>query len=359
MNKEQRPAAAVALLGVVALIVGAIWLMASSPAAASSTTSSEFWNEFDQSSGSITTINNPVMPTNFPDPFILSSKGIYYAYATNSATENLPTFQSTNLSTWANGPDALPQLPQWALSSRLLRLTWAPSVLQQGPDYILFYATADKANDLECISRVEGLSPLGPFADESTHPLLCQTALGGDIDPDVFVDRNGQKYLLWKSDGNCCGMRSELWSERLSGDGTTLIGPAVRLLIDDQAWEAGIVEGPSMVRNGSLYYLFFSGNDWSSAKYAVGYAVCSSPQGPCAEPVDHSLYSSDRETTGPGGEAFFTTFEGHLLMVYAAWSSNSPAQHGGGRSMHLDPITFVDGVPRIQGPTAGRVNIPT
>ncbi len=131
------------------------------------------------------------------------------------------------------------------------------------------------------------------------------------------------------------------------------------LLIGDKAWQAGVIEGPSMIQEGSLFYLFYSGNAWDTAHYAVGYAVCSSPQGPCAEPLDHSLYASNGPTVGPGGaRRFFTTFQGQLLMSYAAWWKGRVATDGGVRSMRLDPVTFVDGVPRITGPDSGPVNIP-
>ena len=269
-------------MGLVALVIGVILTAVDrSPSSGASTTSpSGFSTRSAQGLAASTTIDDPVIPANFPDPFILTVGANYYAYATNSPTENIPTYRSSDLKTWTPGPDVLPTLPRWAISSSFLRLTWAPSVLHHGSGYELFYAAGDKANDLECISRAEGPSPLGPYTDISTRPLVCQTSLGGDIDPNVFSGRGGQTYLLWKSDGNCCGKPTELWSQRLSAGGTSLVGRPVPLLVDDQAWQAGVIEGPSMIEKGSLFYLFYSGNAWDTASYAVGYAVCSSTSGP-------------------------------------------------------------------------------
>ncbi len=131
------------------------------------------------------------------------------------------------------------------------------------------------------------------------------------------------------------------------------------LLINDQSWQAGVIEGPSMIEEGSLFYLFYSGNPWDTANYSVGYAVCSTPQGPCAEPIDRSLYGSKGQTAGPGGARRFTTFDGQLLMSYAAWSRGRVAEDGGARSMRLDPVSFANGVPQIRGPDVGPVNVPS
>ena len=51
----------------------------------------------------------------------------------------------------------------------------------------------------------------------------------------------------------------------------------------DQGWEGGNVEAPDLVEANGRYLLFFSGNDWSSANYAVGAAQCATPLGPCSD----------------------------------------------------------------------------
>src|SRR5215212_7386071 len=51
---------------------------------------------------------NPVFNQDFPDPFVLSVNGTYYAYATNGVGRNIQTTQSNDLVHWQRGPDALP-----------------------------------------------------------------------------------------------------------------------------------------------------------------------------------------------------------------------------------------------------------
>jgi len=71
---------------------------------------------------------------------------------------------------------------------------------------VLYYAARDIAVGHQCLGRAVAASPAGPFIDRSSDPVVCQASLGGDIDPDVFRDSNGRVYLLWKNDGNCCGV---------------------------------------------------------------------------------------------------------------------------------------------------------
>src|SRR6185436_9009693 len=107
--------------------------------------------------------------------------------------------------------DAFPDLPSWVEPGR----TWAPSVMRDGDAYFLFYAAEERRTGYQCIGKARSTSPTGPFRDTRRGPIICQRGLGGSIDPYVFRDRDGTRYLLWKNDGNCCGHQVSLWSQRL------------------------------------------------------------------------------------------------------------------------------------------------
>ena len=103
---------------------------------------------------------NPVFDRDFPDPFVLPTEDGYYAYATNSGGRNIQVIYSPDLFTWERaGEDgnALPKLPAWAQSNA--SLTWAPSVLQRGDEYILYYVTRFKQAGRQCISYAVADSP--------------------------------------------------------------------------------------------------------------------------------------------------------------------------------------------------------
>ncbi|WP_237724853.1 glycoside hydrolase family 43 protein [Deinococcus alpinitundrae] len=222
------------------------------------------------------TFRYPVIAINFPDPFILRVGNTYYAYATNGGGSNVQYAESRDLVHWSEGKDALPTLPGWALPG----LTWAPEVVHLNGKYQLYYTTHDLASKRQCIGVAVSSSPAGPFEAVGNGPLVCQNQLGGSIDPSPFVDADGHAYLLWKNDGNCCGLPTWLYIQPLSRDGLQLTGQSTVLLQNDQPWEGRVIEAPTLHRQGRLYYLLYSGGAFDSDGYAVGYATSPQLTGP-------------------------------------------------------------------------------
>ncbi len=320
-------------------------------------------------------------PFDFPDPFILTVGSEYFGFATNSAAGNIQIIQSSNLANWVTVGDALPAEPAWATPG----YTWGPSVLQRGNTFVLYYATIDTATGLECISDAVATQPQGPYLDTSTAPLVCQTSLGGSIDPTPFVDTDGTPYLIWKSNG-AAGQPPTLWSEQLNPAGTALApGPRAALapgppaapaapeapgatpaptttttapgatpapatptalLTPGEAWQGGIIEGPAMVLSGTHYLLFYSGNNWNSANYAIGVADCSSPLGPCSEESTQPLLASQPAFSGPGGPAVFTDTQGQLWLAFHAWLPEAVG-YPHSRLLFLRPLSVTAGVPQV------------
>jgi beta-xylosidase len=293
--------------------------------------------------------DNPIYRPDFPDPFVLRAGDRYYAYSTNVGSVNVPMITSDDLVEWEFIGDALPALPDWAAIAA--SLTWAPGVLERDNGYVLYYTARYEAEGLQCISYAVSETPDGPFVDDSSEPFLCQLEMGGSIDPYPFVDSDGTPYLLWKNDGNCCGLPVKLWAQPLSEDGLSLEGSPAELIERDQAWERPLIENPAMWEHEGVYYLLYSGNWWESHEYAVGYAVCESVTGPCEKPQQEPILTFTPQVMGPGGEAFFTDVEGNLWLAYHAWTGPDVGYPGGARSLRIDPVTFEDGKPIIQGPT--------
>jgi beta-xylosidase len=191
-----------------------------------------------------------------------------------------------------------------------------------------------------------GAGAEGPFEDTSTGPLVCPTELGGAIDPSPFVAEDGRAYLLWKSDGNCCGVPTRIFSQPISDDGLQLTEPPREVLTSTLPWEAGVVEAPSMVEHDGVHYLFYSGNAWDTAEYAIGYATCDTPVGPCTKPLDHPWLGSSAAAGGPGGQELFIDPAGDLRMVFHAWLNGVVGYEAGSfRGLHTVGVDFRDGAP--------------
>jgi hypothetical protein len=323
--------------------------------------------------------DRPIFDGDFADPFALRTSDAIYLYATNTTTTkyapgaHIPAIVLTRDSGFEGKylGDALPTLPTWTVSG----YQWAPSVWAR-PDgtYVMYYSTP-ATNPLGClvnppaadcvhtpagprtafcISRATSSSPAGPFVDDSSSAFVCPVSSGGAIDPSVFVDANGTPWLLWKSDGDCCGLPTTIYSQQLSPDGLSVVGPPHRLIGASQAWEGGLVAGPSMIQQGDDYWLFYSANLWGSDNYGIGIAHCASVTGSCTKPLDHAWLSSSssggssggQSDPGPGGQEFFQV-GGLIWMVHHGLA---PGQTGNfaQRRLYVDLLAFPTGqLPRV------------
>jgi beta-xylosidase len=306
----------------------------------------------------------PVFSTNFPDPFILPAGNEFLAYATNpeGAEANVQMARSTNLLDWEfvrNGEalhDAMPDLPPWAREG----WTWAPEVTRHEGRYLLYFTAKERRSQLQCVGVAEAADPRGPFTSQATEPLVCQRETGGTIDPHMFRDADGQLYLYFKNDGNHPDFRrpTDIFVQRLAPDGLSLVGEPVALLRNDRDWEAHVIESPTMVRHGDSYILFFSANHfgWEEhqrlSPYAMGYARCQGPMGPCTDHPDNPiLYSyNNRQAgclSGPGHQAVFTV-GGRDFIVFHAHGARSGCRRGNlGRYMYIAPLLWQGGAPQI------------
>ncbi len=299
---------------------------------------------------------NPVLKTDFADPGVLKDGDTYYAYATNTVGRNVQVARSTDLVEWDVLTDAMPVLPDWTRPN----FTWAPEVMKIGDKYALYYTARDKASNRQCVGVATSDKPQGRFKDALGKPLVCQVEEGGTIDASPFQD--GEKlYLYYKNDGNCCAKPTYLYAQELAADGLSLIGEPTRLVQNDTAWEGPLVEAPTMWKHDDTYYLFFSGNRYDTPAYAIGYATCESPMGPCedaqANPIVESLLSKP-PVVGPGHQTIITDDDGETWLVYHAWEVSPAGLKTNRRFMWIDQVVWKDGKPVLQGPTTEPQPVP-
>jgi beta-xylosidase len=273
-----------------------------------------------------------------PDPFVLADGGRYLLYSTQVGLHNVPVATSPDLRKWSPPSDALPQLPAWAEWGR----TWAPGVTRRGDRYLLYFAAHHRASGRQCIGVATSTTADGPFVSAAPDPLVCQTVLGGSIDPHPFVNADGAAYLLWKADGNAIGQRSTLFAQGLGPNGLSLSGQPVPLLRSDAAWEQPLVENPALVAADRSYLLLYSGGWWESAGYAIGYATCATPLGPCTKAtVDQPLVASGGDQAGPGGATVVTGPASDQWLAYHAWAAGTIGYNSGGtRSLRFAALTW-------------------
>lgn len=278
----------------------------------------------------------PVFEQNFPDPFVLPTANGFIAYSTNDGP-NLPMATSTDLVHWRFVTDAagkkvdgMPALAPWAKAG----FTWAPEVMKIAGRYVLYYTANHRKMDLQCIGAAVADAPTGPFVDRAAQPLVCESELGGSIDASPFRDKDGKLYLYWKADGNRIRKATRLRGQQLGADGLSRVGSAVDLgLTDNDAWEQHVIEAPTMVRTPDGLALFYSGGffGWNGPEpqspYAMSYAMCSGPLGPCRDarttPLLHSYNEPGKAgcLSGPGHQAIFRGPGGGTFIAFHAWAA--------------------------------------
>jgi arabinan endo-1,5-alpha-L-arabinosidase len=280
----------------------------------------------------------------FPDPDIFKVDGTYYVYSTNAGGRTLPVATATAI----NGPwtvqaeEALPQLGAWASPG----FTWAPDVSRRADGkYLLYYTARNTAPARQCVGAALADSPRGPFVPVGTQPLVCPIEEGGAIDAASFVDDDGQRYLLYKNDGNAIGVLTTIWLQPVAADGVTFTGPRVGLVSNDGN-EGWLVEAPVLVKHESTYVLTYATGEYWNETYATRYATASSVRGPYTK-VDRPLLSTagfDGAVSGPGGADIIREAAGDHIVFHGVRND------GAYRALYVAELGWAGpGVPVVRG----------
>ena len=281
-----------------------------------------------------------------PDPDIVRFGSTWYAYTTGTTWGNhigVLTSSSPNTG-WRTttgqtyGSTALPNTPSW----QTVNTQWAPGVMAWHGRYVMFYAARVNANGHLCITVATSSSPIGPFTDTSSGPMICQLDIGGSIDPQPFIDADGKAWLHWKNNDGSTADVSKVWVALLSADGTAVAGPVREVMAKNTQlypWQSTL-DNPQMIIAGGLHYLFYTSGNWQDETYRVGYAVCAGPTGPCTSGAQPILQSYGN-VAGPGGGTVEQDAAGQWWMSYHAWDSSCTNDAcGGTRRLYVAPLTF-------------------
>jgi arabinan endo-1,5-alpha-L-arabinosidase len=288
------------------------------------------------------TYQNPLCAENCADPAVLRAGGWYYLYTTSgNAAEGFPIRVSRDLVTWELRGSIFPagDRPAWIRGD-----LWAPEVHRVGRRYVVYYTARDRARRL-CLGLAWADGPLGPWTDQG-RPFLRDERVGM-IDSHYFRDTDGRQYLYWKADGNDLKPRERtpIYVQELAADGMSLVGRRRPVLENDREWEGDLVEGPWVVRRGAYYYLFYSGNAYYNANYAVGVSRGRSPVGPFVK-QDETVLRRDENWLGPGHGCVVRGPDRRDYYIYHAWQRGRVGGKNP-RMLLMDRIHWENGWPRI------------
>jgi hypothetical protein len=279
------------------------------------------------------------LDADFPDPSVVWGGDRWYAFATGTGGRNVQVSASSDLLSWTPPVEAVPMLPPWSKAG----FTWAPAVAQIGAQWVMYASIVGTPS--HCVDRLVSTAPGGPYLPVDGGPLVCdQTGGNGSIDPSVMTV-GGVSYLYWKADG---ARTRQLWGVPLTPDGLAFAGSPQHVLSASARWQNGGIENPSMVTAGGAEWLVYSGAYWATGKYAMGYARCDSPLGPCHEMSGNGPWlASLGDVVGPGGGAVFSGPDGVLRLAYHAWAGGPGYASGGLRLLHVEVIDVGPNGPAI------------
>jgi beta-xylosidase len=302
------------------------------------------------------TYTNPVIAGDFPDPSVIRVGDDYWTTATSG--EWAPVFllmHSRDLVHWKARGAVFPARPSWAANS-----FWAPELQQHGSRFFVYYTARMKKGPL-CVAVASADKPEGPYTDHGQ--LVCQAI--GSIDAVTTADENGDLYLLWKEDGNSRNQPTPLWAQKLSADGTKLVGARKELFRNNPTtWEGGVVEGAYVVRRGEWFYMFYSGNACCGRRcnYALGVARARKLLGPWEKNPANPILAENNLWQCPGHGSIVTDKGGRDYLLYHAYRKSDVAFRIG-REALLDEVRWeASGWPSInegKGPSASAPRPPT
>lgn len=284
---------------------------------------------------------NPVIPGDHPDPSVIRVGKEYWATATSSEWgPHFPILRSSDLVNWELVGPVFRKRPDWAAAN-----FWAPEIAEYKGRYYIYY-TARKRGGPLAVAVASADHPAGPYTDHGV--LVAQEA--GSIDAVPFNDEHGNRYLIWKEDGNSRRLPTIIWAQPLSEDGTKLFGDRKELIRNDAPWEGAVVEGPFFVRRGDWFYMFYSGSGCcgSGCNYALGVARSKSLLGPWEKNPANPILAGNEAWRCPGHGSIVTDEQGRYWLLYHAYSAKSTVFTG--REALLDEIKFdANGWPTLNG----------
>ena len=284
---------------------------------------------------------NPALAGDYPDPSVIRVGRDYWATATSSEwAPEFPLLHSRDLVNWEIAGAVFQKRPAWSTGNY-----WAPEIAEDRGRYFIFYTARKKGGPL-CVAVATATVPSGPYTDRG--PLICQEV--GSIDAFPIRDERGRLHLVWKEDGNSVNKPTPLWAQRLSVDGTKLIGERKEILRNDAPWEAQLVEGPFVMRRGGWFYMFYSGNACCGREcnYALGVARSRKLLGPWEKNSANPILAGNDTWKCPGHGSIVTDARGRDYLMYHAYHPKDFVYVG--RQALLDEVEWgSDGWPTING----------
>ncbi|MEP6677461.1 MAG: family 43 glycosylhydrolase [Ferruginibacter sp.] len=179
--------------------------------------------------------------------------------------EDYHVFSSANLIDWTDHGVVVTQNKiDWVRPNSYSM--WAPDCIERNGKYYFYYPTSPK--DTTTYGR--GFTVGVAIADKPEGPYTAQsTPIAGihGIDPNVFIDKDGQAYLYWSA-GNIYAAKLKENMLELASEVKTM----------GELPTKGLKEGPYLFERNGIYYLTYPHVENKTER--LEYAIADNPLGP-------------------------------------------------------------------------------
>lgn len=222
---------------------------------------------------------NPIVQTNYtPDPAPMVYNDRVYVYtghdedgaANRFEMNDWRIYPSVDMVNWTDHGSPLSyQTFAWAKGD-----AWAGHCIYRNGKFYWYVPVVNKKTNAHAIGIAVSDTPVGPFKDALGKPLIGKTF--GEIDPNVFIDDDGQAYLYW---GN-----PDLWYVKLNEDMVSYEGEPIKVELTKEGfganhpkWFTSYEEGPWLYKHDKLYYMIYAAG---GVPENISYSTSYSPVGP-------------------------------------------------------------------------------
>lgn len=178
--------------------------------------------------------------------------------------EDYHVFSSSNLSDWTDHGVIVSQYSVPWVNSNAYSM-WAPDCIYRDGKYYFYFPAPAKDTTYGrgfFIGVAISDNPYGPFTPE---PEPIKGVRG--IDPNVFIDKDGQAYLYWSA--------RNIFVAKLKEN---MIELETEPLIIENLPDKGLKEGPFVFEKNGIYYLTFPHVENETER--LEYAIADNPMGP-------------------------------------------------------------------------------
>jgi hypothetical protein len=271
---------------------------------------------------------------------------------------------------WTASSPALAALPSWAIGDR----AWGSDLAVVDHTWLLYFAVEAAGLPAEgrCIGVATASDPTQPFVPLE-QPLVCPKGSSapraydrvkrrgpgmpksGVIDPELFRDRGGELYLMYRTQGVPASIRIVA----LPPDGR----PAgSRARSSEMVRSADAVENPTLLTRHGSYVLLTSEGYYGKCGYTTTYRRSTSLLDWSGSRRQVLMDFGKTGLCGPGGADYGGGTKNHPLLFFHAWTCSLAGQQNCPDGPDYDGSTYAQrsmfaltlrwtrrGNPRIQG----------